>query len=215
MDFLAERALAVEFFELFQGGQQNAEDFQDSQQPQKPQGPQVYRHKGLQQVGQDGQQVDDGKGARHIGQAGVAFCFEFLVLGRQVKAGEVFDHEHDDGEHIKGVEPVFVILKDRRDMFEHHGEQVGDDQNRDPFVHRLLVIARDIGVEQPGIQPLAARQIRGDVGIHLGADQMSGIQVGDFDDFVWLFHGAPQNSNSATLTAYAPASQTDRRTWIF
>ena len=160
MDFLAERALAVELFELFDGWQQDTENFQDSQQPQKPQGAQVHRHKGLQKEGQDGQQVDDGKGARHVGQAGIAFFFEFFVLGRQVKAGEVFDHEHDDGEHIKGVEPVFVGFKNRGDLFEHHGEQVGDDQNGDPLVHRLLVIARDIGVEQPGIQPLAARQIR-------------------------------------------------------
>ena len=50
-----------------------------------------------------------------------------------------------------------IGLKNARYMFEQQGEQIGDDQNTDPFVDEFLVIALNIGIHRPGVQPFAQR----------------------------------------------------------
>ena len=62
-------------------------------------------------------------------------------------------------------------------MLEHQGEQVDDDQVADPLVQFFLEVAGDVGVEQPGVKPLAHRQVAVDVGFYVLAQNGFDVEV--------------------------------------
>ena len=67
-------------------------------------------------------------------------------------------------------------------MFEHQAEQVANDQVAYPLVQVFLEVARDVGVEQPRIQPLAHGQVAVNVGLFVMSK--NGLNVEVFQEFV-------------------------------
>ena len=93
------------------------------------------------------QQVNDGKRAEDIAGARVAFSGKVRVFRRHIKAQQVFQGEYGHRENIEIVEPVGIGLENPGYMLENQCKQIDHNQNADPLVKELLVIALDIGVQ--------------------------------------------------------------------
>ena len=70
-------------------------------------------------------------------------------------------------------------------MFKHQRKQVGNDQNADPFVDGLVIVARNVGIEQPRVKPLAKWQIA--VNLRFFFLAKDGVDVEVFDEFAFGF----------------------------
>ena len=95
--------------------------------------------------------------------ARVRLAAQVVFLGCQVQAKEVLHRENHHGESVKQSEQGLVRVVNDGDMFEQQRKQIGHNQKAHPLVHLALVVAGDLWIEHPGVQPAAHGQITGNV----------------------------------------------------